>query len=192
MNAFAATATVPRKVKLTVDDFLALDARGAFEGYAKSELIEGDVYGMNAQHGRHARIKSRLFAAMVEALRCCPELEAIVEAAVPIPPHDVPEPDLLIVVRPVGDGLIPVESVRLVVEVADTTLSTDLGIKAALYARGGVPEYWVVDVNGRRLHQFTEPDAAGYRKRLQTSWSGLVPAATIPDLVVDLPEDWGG
>ena len=40
---------------------------------------------------------------------------------------------------------------ELVVEIADTSLASDLSMKRRLYARAGVPEYWVVDLNGRRL-----------------------------------------
>jgi Uma2 family endonuclease len=40
---------------------------------------------------------------------------------------------------------------HLVVEVADTTLNFDLTTKAALYARAGIADYWVLDVSARRL-----------------------------------------
>ena len=49
-------------------------------------------------------------------------------------------------------GPVRLETVVLIAEVADTTLATDLGEKATLYARHGVPEYWVIDVEGRMLH----------------------------------------
>ena len=57
------------------------------------------------------------------------------------------------------------DEVFLVVEVAEApSLRTDLGVKAALYARFGVPEYWVIDVNAPRLvvHRYPE---AGRGKR---------------------------
>ena len=45
----------------------------------------------------------------------------------------------------------------LVVEVADTTLRYDLEIKRPLYARAGVAELWIVDIDRRELHVFREP-----------------------------------
>ncbi len=49
----------------------------------------------------------------------------------------------------------------LIVEVSDSTLDHDLSPKAQLYARAGIPEYWVIDINSRRIHQHREPTAVG-------------------------------
>ena len=49
------------------------------------------------------------------------------------------------------------EDIALLIEVSNTTLDHDLGVKAKLYARAGIPEYWVVDIKGRRIHQHREP-----------------------------------
>ncbi len=51
--------------------------------------------------------------------------------------------------------------IRLLVEISDTSLKYDLSVKAALYARAGIFEYWVVDVNGRRLIAHRDPEGAG-------------------------------
>jgi len=54
------------------------------------------------------------------------------------------------------------EDLRLVIEVADTTLGFDLTTKAALYARAGIVEYWVLDMAGRRMIVHREPQGARY------------------------------
>jgi Uma2 family endonuclease len=51
---------------------------------------------------------------------------------------------------------------RLVVEVADSTLGFDLRTKAALYARAGIAEYWVLDIAGRRMIVHRNPQAGTY------------------------------
>ncbi len=53
--------------------------------------------------------------------------------------------------------------IALVVEIADSSLTLDLTIKAQLYARSGVSDYWVLDVNGRRLMVHREPEAGRYK-----------------------------
>jgi Uma2 family endonuclease len=55
------------------------------------------------------------------------------------------------------------EDILLAVEVADTTLGFDLTTKAALYARAGIPEYWVLDVNGRRMIVHRDPQDGRFR-----------------------------
>jgi Uma2 family endonuclease len=52
---------------------------------------------------------------------------------------------------------------ELVVEVAHTSLTFDLAVKAGLYARAGIVEYWVLDVSGRRLVVHRDPQEGGYR-----------------------------
>lgn len=63
--------------------------------------------------------------------------------------HDAPEPDILLTSEPEGEGPVPLPSIALIVEVADTTLRNDLGIKQRVYASHGIPEYWIADVEGR-------------------------------------------
>ena len=46
---------------------------------------------------------------------------------------------------------------------SDTTLADDLGRKRALYATAAVPEYWIVDVFGRALHQCWAPADGAYQ-----------------------------
>jgi Uma2 family endonuclease len=55
------------------------------------------------------------------------------------------------------------EYTYLVIEVADMSLDYDRQIKAPLYARAGIPEYWIVDLNGERIEVYHEPSPAGYR-----------------------------
>ena len=53
--------------------------------------------------------------------------------------------------------------VLLIIEVADSSLSDDLGEKASLYAEFGITEYWVVDAPGRRIHVHRHSDRERYQ-----------------------------
>lgn len=172
-------------VRLTLDDYLLLDRSGAFEEYAKTELIEGEILFANAQHRPHARIKSRLHLIVAAALADLPErMEALIEGSIGIPPLSSPEPDILVTTEPEGTGLVPLESVRLVIEVSDTTIDFDTRRKLELYARFGIPEYWVVDVNARLVLRHTAPDGHSYAERMLVAFGDPLAAATIPGLVV--------
>ena len=176
----------PLPVKLRVEDYLLLDESGAFEAYAKTELIEGEIVFMNAQHRAHARIKSRLHVALAHALRDAnADLEAIVEGSIKVPPANVPEPDIVVTSEAEGEGLIPLSSVRLIVEVADATLRNDLSVKARVYARHGVPEYWVVDVENRMIHQMWSPSGDTYGDARNVAFGDRILAITIATLAVE-------
>jgi Uma2 family endonuclease len=75
-----------------------------------------------------------------------------------------PEPDFSVV--PLGDyHLKHPERADLVIEVADSSLSRDRGVKLHIYAENGVPEYWIVNVKDRRIEVHTDPSPEGYRTR---------------------------
>ncbi len=87
----------------------------------------------------------------------------------------MPEPDFALLYEP-NPVLTPLghfrpSDIRLVVEVSDATLSDALTTKARLYAGAGIPEYWVVDVAGRRLRMHSVPGAEGYTQITEFSES---------------------
>ena len=61
----------------------------------------------------------------------------------------------------------------------------DLGRKARLYARTGVPEYWVIDVKGRQIIRMVEPVGEAYGRHDVFAWGEPVEARTIPNLIID-------
>lgn len=173
------------RVKLRVEDYLMLDEAGAFDPGRRTELLEGDVYYMSPQHRPHARILSRLYGELHASLQRLPTgLEAMIGPSILMPPLDVPEPDIVVTSEPDGDGLLPLESVILVVEVSDSTLRRDMAMKAGIYARSGVPEYWIVNVSKRVIHQFWSPNDGQYRETRTTSFGEALYAITVSGLNV--------
>src|SRR4051812_42079294 len=122
---------VPQAVKLTIEQFVLLEESGAFNGYAKTELIEGAIYAMNAQFVAHALAKTQLARRLGNALEAMGSpLREIVEGTVAMPPNSAPEPDIALArVVPGQRIFIPLEALALVVEVSDASLSFDLGEK---------------------------------------------------------------
>lgn len=176
-----------RKLKLRVDDFLALDESGAFDGYGKTELLQGDIVYVNAQHRPHARVKMIIYDALRDALRAKKSnLCALTEVTVSAPPHDAPEPDIVVTSEPDGEGPIPLASVQLIVEVADATLRTDLNLKSKIYASHGVPEYWVADVKERTILQMFNPMRNSYGNQHKYSFDQRFECRSIKGLVIQL------
>lgn len=183
MNASA--PPVHARLWLRVEDYLLLDGAGAFAGFAKTELIDGEVFTLNAQHRPHALAKSELAYRLRDALKALGSpLSALIEASIAMPPHDAPEPDITLTDAPRGDGLVPLPSVALIVEIADSTRAFDLGRKAELYARHRVPEYWVIDLTQREWVRHAEPGVAGYARRDRGALGTLLTATTIAGLAV--------
>jgi Uma2 family endonuclease len=146
MNASLPPLNIAKPARFTVDEFLRLNETGVFDKYSKTELIEGEIICMNAQYASHARMKSRLNTELAMALVSIKsELEPIIEVSTKLSEMSLPEPDIVLT-NYRGSGVVPLESVALIVEVSDSTLKYDLGPKAKLYAQHTISEYWVVDV----------------------------------------------
>ena len=176
----------PVPVQLTVDDFMLLEQSGAFDGYARTELIEGTIVAMNAQWVLHARAKSELAFNFKLALRDLGlDLDVIVEGSVRLGERNLPVPDVS-VCDPLVRARIPVPaaSLRLAVEISDSTLNYDLGVKSKLYARAGVREYWVVDLTGNELHRMIAPSGDRYTSSDVVALGGVIASLTIPGLDV--------
>lgn len=173
-------------VRLRLEDYLQLDRSGALAQYQKTELIDGEIFFMNAQHRPHAVAKSRLFRLLADALDAQGEgWEAIVEGSVAIPPGNAPEPDIVVTSDPNGKGLVPLDSVKLIRRGFGRDARIRYDRKQPVYARSGVPEYWIVDVNARLIHQMWDPLGESYAQMRQIAFGDPVVATTQPGLRVE-------
>jgi Uma2 family endonuclease len=149
-------------VKLSASDYWLLADAGAFRPYVKTELIEGELFVVNTVHTRHARAHATMTVELGMAVRTSElDLEILSTPATALSADSVPEPDVVIAER-TRDKALPGANVKLAVEISDSTLAFDLGRKAQLYARGGIPEYWVVDVEAQVIHQMWSPKGEEY------------------------------
>jgi Uma2 family endonuclease len=74
----------------------------------------------------------------------------------------------------------------LAIEVSDTTAQYDLNRKMTLYARYGIREYWVIDVNRNRIHIFRVPTEAGYDDVSCTEDPAAMALTALPGITLDL------
>ena len=178
--------TEPRPLKLTIADLELLDRRWDPDPIHSTELIDGRINFTPARYARRARATGELAGRLHDALEASgsPYFGGM-RGSVAMPPHDLPLPDIVLTSEPNGDGFIPVSSVPLVMEVAETALDFFMDTKARLYAKHGVPEYWVVDLNGGTVHQMWSPTTDTYRERRPIALGETIAAATIAGLAID-------
>lgn len=144
----------PRLKRWTVAEFDQLVAHDLAVP-RRHQLIRGEIVDMGEQSFRH----HSTVALVVHALAAAFGPGFFVRNAGPVPMGDSkPEPDASIVRGTPRDHMTdgPL-AVLLAVEVAHTSLSYDLTTKAELYAAAGISEYWVLDLEGRVLHVFRDP-----------------------------------
>jgi Uma2 family endonuclease len=179
----------PAAVKLTVDNYLMLDRAGALAAYGKTELLDGVIYIVSPQHSPHFMLKTKLFRRLADAVDALDAgLHAWVEGSLDFRPNSCPEPDIFITQGAPQASLTEREIVALVIEVSSTSLDYDLSGKAALYAANGVPEYWVVDVAGAKLHRMWSPGPNGYGEQDEVWMQGRIESVSIAGLGVEVDD----
>lgn len=109
------------------------------------------------------------------------------EPSIDVAPEDnpisEPEPDIVVLTRPLTSRSPKPgpETIRLLIEVSVTSLAFDLGAKAALYARAGLSDYWVLDVNGRRMIVHRDPAEGRYCSIVAYGEDELISPQAAPD-----------
>ena len=174
----------PGKYKLRVDDYVRLAEAGTF-GDHRTELIEGDVIVMAPEYRPHAFVRDELAYRLRRALEAIESDVHVASGSVSMADDTMPQPDIVLTREPRGRGAIPLGSVTMLVEVSSTTLANDIGLKQRIYARHGVPEYWVADVEGRVIHQMWQPGENGYTQSRAIAFGAPVAAAGICDLTIE-------
>ncbi len=151
--------TVPRRHRFTIEEYERFAERSLARG-ARVELIDGAIFDMTPQGPWHVQCTRFLSETLIRGARGGEWI--YVQSTLRLSRWSAPEPDI-VVARP-GQGrweLPSAEDVLLIIEVADTTLSYDLGTKVPQYQKEGVPEVWVVDLQGRQVHVFRRSAPGG-------------------------------
>jgi Uma2 family endonuclease len=143
--------------RLSVDQYHALAAAGVVDEDAPVELLEGLLVRRMTKHPPHA-LSAELTR---EALAALLPPGWFINGQEPLTTLDSePEPDVIVVRgqrRDYADRHPGPDDVALVVEVADTSLGRDRGLKQRVYARAGVPVYWILNLVDRQLEVYTAP-----------------------------------
>ena len=193
----------PTRHKLTVDDYHKLGDAGVLNEDSRVELIEGELIEMAPIGGPHMGLINRLTepgAALAGALDRLNKLLVFavgdagvvsVQNAVTLPPWSEPQPDFAIL-RPGADTRhAPVPNppdVLWLIEVADTTLAYDRRTKVPIYARAGILEVWVVDVNACAIEVFHSPRSNGYSHASIHAAPARISPTALPGVVIDVAD----
>jgi Uma2 family endonuclease len=154
----------PRK-RWTRAECAAIEASGLLD-YDHLELVEGELISKMSKKRPHVNSMTLLAAWLAQVFGVLfVNQEAPIDVAPEDNPTNEPVPDAIVLKR--ESSHFPSANPRpedlcLVVEVADSSLTFDLTTKAALYARAGIAEYWILDVTGRRLLVHRDPKSGGY------------------------------
>ena len=179
---------IPRK-RFTRADAERMADIGVITG--RYELIEGDLIDKMGQKPPHAFTIAMLTMWLVKMFGGRVRVQIPIEVALPDRKYSEPEPDFAISREaldeyshrhPRGDELL------LLIEIGDTSARFDRTVKAKLYARAGVPEYWVVDLPKRMLHVYRKPIGEDYQQALHFREPEMISPDCMPEAMVSVSE----
>jgi Uma2 family endonuclease len=151
---------LPRR-RFTFEEVEWMSRVGILAEDERVELIGGELVPMAAKGSFHERMKGALN--LYWAQRLPPDLLFITETTFRLSPDTFLEPDFVVYPKASGWNGLNAATAQLVVEVADSSLTYDLGRKAGLYAGFGIVELWVVNAVSRETRIHRDPTPGGYR-----------------------------
>lgn len=149
---------LPRRA-FTVEDAFRMVETGIIGPDEKLELIEGEFVRVNSKNNFHQNVQNRLTKVLV---RMVPDDLAVgIEPTLKLSDITYVEPDIVIY-RYSQAPRLTADRAMLAIEVSDSSLGFDLGVKAGLMASAGVSEYWVINAQALEVTIHREPRADGY------------------------------
>ena len=183
----AIVAQPPRK-RWTRDECEKLEMYGLLEAH-RYELIEGDLIDKMGKNQPHIIWLALFQAWFTHRFAGRVLAEATLDVSPEFEPTSEPQPDLMVLRSPITAYLErrprPAD-VELLLEVADSTIAFDAIVKAGLYARAGIADYWVVDVNARCLLVFRNPVDGQYRTATTHAADESVSPLAAPDATLSI------
>jgi Uma2 family endonuclease len=147
----------PKPFRWSIAEYRRLRDTGLFHDM-KTMLIEGEIYTMTMPSPPH---DTALTLAFQYLLSICPVGQYVRnQQGLDVGTQNDPGPDLALVQGSARDYANHTPTTAaMVIEAADSSLFIDTTTKAELYATAGIPDYWVIDLDGKRILVFRDPVA---------------------------------
>jgi Uma2 family endonuclease len=168
-----------RLSRLTVAQYDQMVENGTIGESDDVELIDGFLVIKTGRNRSHIQAGKMGLAVLLQIVP--PGWYITKEDPIVASDWSKPEPDLTIVRGEIADYTtrdVTVRDLGLVVEIAASSLAVDREVMGRLYAEGGVPAYWIVNLVDGLIEVYSDPDPIqGYRSRLDVPRGGSIPLA---------------
>jgi Uma2 family endonuclease len=156
----------------------------------RTELIDGEIIEMAPIGTAHLLVVTRL-AVQLQALHA--QTRLLVQQPLIVGQFDEPQPDLVVLRDPLGRRKPRARDCLVVIEVSDSTYTTDTAVKVPRYLAAGVPEVWIVNISDH-THPLVEVWTPGASQpslaRELVSVAGIdIPLAALFDRLAEIPPD---
>jgi len=160
--------------RFTVEEYEHLAETGFFRPDERVELLNGEIFNMAPIGIRHAKAVQRLIRQMSRKFA---EV-ALVDSQTPfiLDDESEPQPDILLLrleFEKVMKRPRPAD-ILLVVEVSDSTYRFDSSDKLRAYARNGIREYWIINLQDSCVEVYRSPQGERYTEQFKQTTGTMV------------------
>lgn len=173
-----------------VEEYYRMQQAGILHEDDRVELIDGEIMQMSPISSRHAACVGTLLNAFIP-LQAAKRVLLRAQDPIRLGAHSEPQPDLVLAhARPdfYAQAHPQPKDIILVVEVADTSARYDRETKMPLYARAGIAEAWLVDLEGGYVEIFRDVADGSYRNVSRAMSGERIQPQAFPDLSIDTSE----
>ncbi|MDB6022461.1 MAG: putative dioxygenase [Pedosphaera sp.] len=175
--------------RFSVEEYHRMAEIGIIGPRARVELLDGQIKDMSPIGPFHSSVVSDLISAFSEAAKG--RWRVLSQGPVLLDKNSEPQPDLVLL-KPAAHRYrhshpFP-ENVYLLIEVSDSTLTIDRKEKLPAYARAGIPEVWIVNLNEAAIEVYREPRFTGYGSKTILRAGDKAAPQAFPDAAVDVAE----
>ena len=176
---------------LSVDEYHRMIAAGILDEDERLELLEGVIVAVAPQSPAHAYCIQWLTRFLVRRLGDAYAVRP--QLPLTLGERNEPEPDLTVVRADSASKDHHPGTAVLAIEVSGDSLRKDRRVKAAVYARFGIAEYWIVNVEARVVEVLSDPDAGdgAYRRTRIVTTSETLTSEALPELSFPVDELFG-
>ena len=188
VNSFSMSVSgAPRR--FTVEEYYQLAEANILRPDERVELIEGEIIAMSPQGTQHASSNQRATRWFVQNLS--DRANVRIQAPIRLSEESEPEPDVVLALLDEDDyhdhHPVPRE-ILLVLEISFSSLEFDRVRKKRMYAKAGIRQYCVLNLQARELEDYRQPAAAGYRSKQTYGEADEFTLAAFPEITVSVAD----
>ncbi len=173
-----------RFARITLEMYDALIETGKITSESRVELLDGKLVELEPMNTPHMnRVKDMYDRLNLQFQR---RADVYNQSPIELPSDGRPQPDLAIIHRGAArEDFARPEQIYLLIEIADTSIYTDREHKQLLYARDGIVEYWILNLNKNQLEVYRHPDGERYTSSFTLQAGQKAACLAFPDDQID-------
>ncbi len=179
----------PVKYRLNVEQYYKMAEVGILGIEQRTELIEGEIIEMSAIGTKHAICVSNLSELLT--LRTIQIAHVRQQNPVHLSDRSEPQPDIALVKRPsslYADCHPTPDDIFLLIEVSDSTLKYDREVKIPLYAKAGISEVWIANIEEQIFEVYKSPNQDRYEQVQNYGKGEMISMSMFTDIAIAVDE----